>query len=152
LRTLIATLILALVLVSCGGTSGSGGRYVPNPGGFPILLGNYTFTFDVSADPDDVVGRLIEDVFVLHLHTTSSGADITAYDDFGRVWDGGFSDTDGTFMLTTGDEFQHQRMEISVTGTLDENDGSGQFSLTFAEGFGNDDLANITGVWVAEIV
>lgn len=150
MRILIAALILALALTSCGGTSG--GRFNPDLTGYPSLMGNFTFTFDVSADPDEVVGRLIEDVFVLHLHTTSSGADITAYDDFGRVWDGGFSDTDGAFMLTTGDEYQHQTMEMTVSGTIDENDGTGQFSLTFAEGFGDDDLANITGVWEAEIV
>jgi len=152
LRTLIATVILMLAVLSCGGTSGSGGRFIPNPGGYPALLGTFTFTFEAGSDPAGVMGRVLEDPYVLHLHLTSSNDDISAYDDFGRVWDGGFTDTDGTFALSTDDEFQHERMEISVTGTVDENGGSGTFSLTLLEGFGDDNGAVVTGVWEAEIV
>ena len=152
MRLLIALIIMVFALSACGGTSGSGGRFIPNPGGFPVLLGTFTFNFEVVSDPADVMGRLLDDPYVLHLYTTSSNDDISAYDDFGRVWDGAFTSTGGAFTMSTDDEFQFERMEISVVGVMEEGGGSGTFTLTLLEGFGDDNGAVVTGNWEADIV
>jgi|GEM_PF-3151767 len=148
----IAALLLAIAVfalaVSCGGGGGRTvyGDFVDD---YPALLGTFSYTFDVTGDPDDAVGTAVEDVFVEHMATTSTGADIIASDEHGRIWTGSFSDTDGTFTLSTDDEYAHQTVEFSVSGEMDANGGSGTFTLTFVSGFGDDDGKTVTGVWTA---
>jgi hypothetical protein len=145
---LLSVIAVFALAVSCGG---GGGRSIVGDiiDGYPALLGTLSYTFDVTSDPDGAVGTAIDDVFVEHMATTSSGANIIASDEHGRVWEGSFSDTDGTFTLSTDDEYAHQVVEFSVTGDLDSNGGSGTFTLTFVSGFGDDDGATVSGVWTA---
>jgi len=145
LLSIIAVFALA---VSC---SGGGGRTILGDivGGYPVLLGTFGYTFDVTSDPDGAVGTAIDDVFVEYLATTSNGSDIVASDEHGRVWEGSFSDTDGTFTISTDTEYAHQVVEFSIAGTMDANGGSGTFTLTFVSGFGDDDGKTVSGVWEA---
>ncbi len=145
---LLSVIAIFALAVSCGG---GGGRTILGDivGDYPVLLGTFSYTFDVTSDPDGVVGTAIDDVFVEHLVTQSEGAEIEAYDEHGRVWTGSFSDTDGAFMLSTDDEYEHLVVEFSVTGDMDVNSGSGTFTMTFVSGFGDDDGATVSGVWTA---
>ncbi len=146
-----ALLIIGAVFALSVSCSGGGGRTILGDivGGYPYLLGTYGFTFNITDDPDGVVGTAVEDVFVEHLVTQSDAADIEAYDEHGRVWTGSFSDTDGTFVLSTDDEFAHKVVEFSVSGDWDANGGSGTFTMTFVSGFGDDDGATVSGTWTA---
>lgn len=145
---LLSVIAIFALAVSCGG---GGGRTILGDiiDGYPALLGTFSYTFDVTSDPDGAVGTATEDVFVEHMVTTSTGADIIASDEHGRVWTGSFSDTDGTFTISTDTEYAHQVVEFSIEGEMDVNSGSGTFTMTFVSGFGDDDGATVSGLWTA---
>jgi len=145
---LVAIMIaLGVLVASCGGTSG--GRILPDGAGYPTLLGTFAYTFSITSDPNSIVGRIYDETFVEHLTTTSSGKDISAYDGHGRLYFGQFTTTDGDFSVSTDDAFAGETIEFTIAGKINANGGTGTFTLTLVDGFGDDDGAVVTGNWEA---
>lgn len=147
---IVLMVLLVVLLASCGN---KGGRLIFTSD-YPVMVGTYTYSFDVTSDVDAVVGTLVEDHFIYHLTTTTNAKDIVAYDDFGRVYEGEFSTTDGAFTITTDDPWQHQTTTIAITGNFDNTGqtGDGTFTMTFTSGFGDNDGAVVSGTWVSNLV
>ncbi len=148
---IVSLMAILLVLASCGNKGGRDGLLASD---YPIMQGTYAYDFHVTGDADNVVGTLVNQDFIDHLSTTVNGKDIAAYDGHGRIYVGTFSTTEGAFSIMTDDEWQHEVIEITITGNFNEigQAGTGTFTMTFVSGFGANDGAVVTGNWASELV
>lgn len=148
---LVSVIALLLVMASCGNSGGRDGYFTSD---YPVMHGTYAYDFHVTGDAGNVVGTLVNENFIQHLSTTNDGAAISAYDGFGRVYAGTFSNVQGAFTVSTDDPWQRQVIEFTIAGNFDgtEQAGSGTFTMTFKSGFGTNDGAVVTGTWASEKV
>ncbi len=148
---LVSVIALLFVMASCGNSGGRDGYFTSD---YPVMHGTYAYDFHVTGDTSNVVGTIVNENFIQHLSTTNDGAAISAYDGFGRVYAGTFSNTDGAFTLSTDDPWQNQVIDITITGNFDEvqQTGSGNFTMTFVSGFSANDGVVVTGTWASERV
>lgn len=148
--------IIAFAVVSTISCGGGGGRNIVLPPGdsssdYPNMSGSYQFTWTVQADPNQVVGRILNPPEILTILLSTSGSTLSGIDSDGRQWLGQFTSTSGALTIVCTQSGTGMVVRSTATGTYNKSSdsASGTYVQVLISGFGEENGATVSGSWVA---